>query len=326
MVPCAVSDSMQPLTASHIRSNSYLPQLLPVYQIWSWCWPQCKTQGTKTAVHYLQCVLSDELSLIHLEALLFPNISKACRSDTWLSYTVNLLWSVHLQHRQSTYHARCNQGPPGTCLQPQLGTRSHGSQSRTNYRNLFHRQNNMRYVTCFIVSTYFSIHWLMCPRVLGIIRQLCQHGECVTIGALFRATVTHLVHSTVLHPPGGRCCFWLAADSRRTESSRHATSVWGRLSPPRVKCKTCGYLEASCSSLGALVFECVSYSVCWKVNRVTFVIWIIICNAAVHVVHQQRTISIIPVRSGWKTYKQKCTAFLIVRLFISCGATWPGLK
>lgn len=92
--------------------------------------------------------------------------------------------------------------------------------------------------------------WSMCP-----------------ISALFRDIITHLVHRTVLHPPGGRCCFWLAADRMRTGSSRHAMSVWGHLSPPTCKCKQCGWLEASHSSLGALV----SVGVCvghksWKVR------------------------------------------------------------
>lgn len=56
-------------------------------------------------------------------------------------------------------------------------------------------------------------------------------------GALQRVMNSHLVHSMVLHPPGGRCCFWLAAGSKRTESSRHAMIVWGRWSPPVVESK-----------------------------------------------------------------------------------------
>lgn len=52
------------------------------------------------------------------------------------------------------------------------------------------------------------------------------------ISTLFRVFITHLVHNTALHPPGGRCCFGSAADSRHIESSRRAMSVWGHLSPP----------------------------------------------------------------------------------------------
>lgn len=50
--------------------------------------------------------------------------------------------------------------------------------------------------------------------------------------SVLKVVNSHLVHSMVLRPPGGRCCFWWAAGSKRTESSRRAMIVWGRWSPP----------------------------------------------------------------------------------------------
>lgn len=61
---------------------------------------------------------------------------------------------------------------------------------------------------------------------------LIHYSYALFCGVLQRVTNPHLVHSMVHHPPGGRCCFWLAAGSKRTGSSRHAMIVWGRWSPP----------------------------------------------------------------------------------------------
>lgn len=59
------------------------------------------------------------------------------------------LWlrRLHSQHRQSRYRARCSRAPPGTCLRPRQGTRSHGIQSQTDCKSLiFQRNKNTKWV------------------------------------------------------------------------------------------------------------------------------------------------------------------------------------
>lgn len=46
-----------------------------------------------------------------------------------------------LRHRRSRYRARCSPAPPGTCLRPRRGTRSHGTQSQTECRSLIFKRN-----------------------------------------------------------------------------------------------------------------------------------------------------------------------------------------
>lgn len=54
--------------------------------------------------------------------------------------------SLHLRHRQSRCHARCDQGPPGTCLQPPRGTHTHDTQSQTNCRSLVFKDKATRHI------------------------------------------------------------------------------------------------------------------------------------------------------------------------------------
>lgn len=133
-----------------------------------------------------------------------------------IDHTVSTQRGLHLPHRQSRCHARCTRGPRGTCHRPRQGTRSRGSPSQTNCRSLEHGQNNMTYV----------------KKKQHILSILIETSLISPVSMMTVFIITHLVHSTALRPPGGRCCSWLAADRKRRESSRHATSVWGRLSPP----------------------------------------------------------------------------------------------
>lgn len=142
----------------------------------------------------------------------------------------NLFIIIHLQHRQSKCHARCNQGPPGTCLQPRRETHSHDIPSQTNCSSLLFKEKKNK--------ATWDIELVHRNQLLVLFLNSLTaafHSETLFVSLVRKFVVTHLVHSTVLHPPGGRCCFWLAVGSKRTESSRHAMFVLGHLSPPMDK-------------------------------------------------------------------------------------------
>lgn len=124
--------------------------------------------------------------------------------------------------------------------------------------------------------------------------------------------ISHLVHSMVLHPQGGRCCFWLAFDSKRTESSRHATSVWGHLSPPRDKMM---WWVGSYSWLGALLSVCVGHR-SWKVDTV---MWSV--SSTSHLFDQ----NVLMYLSGMKSVLFACHIQILHFSFYR-EATWPSLK
>lgn len=114
-----------------------------------------------------------------------------------MNCSVNIPWSLHLQCRRSRCRARCNRGPPGTCLQPRWGTHSRGSWSQTYCRSLFtdketwhytHRTKHHHFLcfcwhqnkSLFTTESYLclSIHWLLCSTVIHPSSALSAWSMC----------------------------------------------------------------------------------------------------------------------------------------------------